>query len=486
MKQQVELPIATESDRTLILFGALLLLYLTFQVFCTINVLGYFPDGFGTENFYHPIALNLLQFGEYALGEYPDLRPSTFRPPLYSLVLAGLYGLFGPSEVVGIVFNNLLLAALMIMVFLLGRRIHGVVGLIAVVLLMLDPVGLAQSNRNQSDLLFAALITLSLLLAWNVLLRPLKYRWVALAALALSLATFTRAAGMYLWIPLVISLVWAHWRKESVTRLVAAVVLVAAIHAAFTLPWMMRNNAIVGSFDFAGMKGWHLVSFLAPLVIAKRDGIEPQQAKQKIWDDIRADPRRPADDDVGAQQDYLSALGSKLVFENWPHLLLVLPDNVPKLFLSYPSEPLAVFLTQDNFKAWHELDRVRHLTSYGVDTWGIQRRIDQVRYYLEHGLLGILGYGLFLKMLNALVLVLGFVGLVLMWRAKSPNVRHYAIFLFLTIGCLTVISVLVTQGRFRLPLMPGFTLCAGYALLSLYHWIRQRGNAHSVIQQSAA
>lgn len=128
------------------------------QVLTTHNVLALFPAGFETEGFYHPLAINLLNHGSYELGTHPEIELSTFRPPAYPVVLAGLYAIFGADEIVGVIFNNAVLFATLCTVFAIGQRFHPWVGLVSVVLLILDPIYLAQSNRNQSDVMFMFLL----------------------------------------------------------------------------------------------------------------------------------------------------------------------------------------------------------------------------------------------------------------------------------------------------------------------------------------
>ena len=109
-------------DRRTIYFLAILVLYIAFQIACTANVFAYLPDGFRTENFYHPITQNLISYGSYALGEPPTLEPSTFRPPFYAFVLSLVYRIFGAQEIVGVVMNNVFLTATLVLVYLIGRQ----------------------------------------------------------------------------------------------------------------------------------------------------------------------------------------------------------------------------------------------------------------------------------------------------------------------------------------------------------------------------
>lgn len=251
----------------------------------------------------------------------------------------------------------------------------------------------------------------------------------------------------------------------------------AAIQAAAMAPWMARNHAISGSSNFASMKGAHLISFYAPLYLAKRDGIEPLEAKQKIWDQIHADPTYQALD-AGGKERYLDSLGVRLIFENLPYALAVIVDNLPQLFLSYPSEVAAVLLEPPAFEAWRSFDADRHAVSFNQDSWALGPRLEMIRYYWERGLVGVLGYGFLVKALNGLVVVFAALGLVVVWRDPSVERRRPALFLFLFLAILTLVSALATQGRFRLPIMPVAAVVAVYGARFL--WLRAKGDPQAV------
>ncbi|NQV81447.1 MAG: glycosyltransferase family 39 protein [Alphaproteobacteria bacterium] len=446
-------------------FALIMVLFVIIQVLTTIQVLEHFPNGFETEDFYHPAAVNLLEHGTYGFGEAPNIQRTTFRPPLYAAALAGVYGLFGTNELIGLVLNNVLLAGLLIVVFHVGRIFSPWVGVLAACLLMLDPVYLSHANRNQSDMLFGFLLTLFLLFGLKATTRPLNLWMVALSAATLGLAVLTRVAALYMWIPFCIVLVAAHWRGKP-SRTIAAVVIVIALHGVATIPWMERNRAIDGNSAFASMKGWHLVSFYAPLFIAKRDGIDAGEAKRNITESILGDPSFLALSD-GEKEKFLVAQGTRMVKENWPYALGVILDNIPKMFLGYPSEPVAVHLGDDGFAAWQEMNLVRHETSFQAKTWSVSSRVELIRYYLDTGLYVILGYGVGLKILNALVLLLAAATLFRWLLAGGREKRNLALFIILVFGILAGTALLTTTGRFRLPIMPALTPIAAIALFAL-------------------
>lgn len=448
----------------------LLVLLVLLQCLTTAMTLRYYPDGFWTENFYHPAAVNLLKYGVYGFGEGADITPSTFRPPLYSVALAALYAVFGPSEVVGVIFNNVLLTITVVFTYLIGRRLSGVIGLLAALAIVLDSIYLSEANRNQSDLLFTFFVVAGFYCALRSCDRPLSLKWVAAAGLAFALGTFTRAAGLYLWPMLVGLLVVVHWRHASRRKLVLAALTVAAINAAFILPWMARNAALTGNSDYAGMKGYHITYFYAPLFIAKRDGITYREAKEQIgrgFAALEGDQKLTP----GEREKLLSAYGANLVRENWVNALLVLPGNVPRMFFSYASESIAVLLGEKRFNAWFERYQGDHAAGNTPTGGGLASLL---RYYVETGLIVIIGYGALVKALTISVLLLGGAGCILLLFSRDPRRFSLGLTIFLICGILTATSILATQGRFRLPVMPGLAVAAAFVLTEAWAWLRSR------------
>ena len=455
--------------KVLLIFGALLLVYVACQIASLQGTLRYFDTGFETEGFYHPAAINLIDSGVYGLGSAPDVEPTTFRPPLYSVVLAGVYSIFGTNEVAGLVLNNILLTGIIIVTFLAGARFGPWIGLVAALVLMLDPIYLAHANRNQSDLLFAFLMTGVLYFGLRSVQRPVSLLNVSLCAAALGLALLTRAAALYLWVPLCIVMVFALWKSSPRLKVFAAVAIIMIVQGAVAFSWSERNKSISGNPAYASMVGWHLVSFYAPLFIAKRDGLDAQDVKQTLMNDVVTDPNYQ-NLTQGEQERFLEDYGKQLIKDNWLYALLVIPDNIPKMFLGYPAEVLAVHLEEQRFTAWQDLARVRHETSFAADTWDVDSRVELIRYYLDNGLLPLLAYGIFLKAFVALTLVFAAIAIIRMVVVGSPEQRRTALFIFLVFGALAGTALLTTQARFRVPVMPAISIPAAIAFVAFVRW----------------
>ena len=334
---------------------------------------------------------------------------------------------------------------------------------------MLDPIFLAHANRNQSDLLFAFLMTTVLFFGLRAIQRPVSLLNVSLCAIALGLALFTRAAALYLWIPLCLVMLFGLWQSSPRYKVFVAIAIVAVVQSVVVFTWSERNKSITGNATYASMMGWHLVSFYAPLFIAKRDGGNAQDHKRTLMNDVVSDPEYQKMS-LGEQERYLAEYGKQLVKDNWLYALLVIPDNIPKMFLGYPAEVLAVHMSEQHFAAWQEMALVRHETSFQADTWEIASRVELIRYYLANGLVPLLTYGVFLKILNALVLIFAAIAIIRMVLAGSPEQRKAAFLIFLVFGALAGTALLTTQARFRVPVMPAISIPAAIAFVTFIRW----------------
>ena len=139
----------------------LLAVALGIQLIYFVRIQSIYP-GFGltTEHYYSEPAVNVLRHGTYGFGESPDIERTTKRPPLYSVVLAGIYGVLGVDERLALVFNNAFLVLTVLVAYLIGRTFSPKIGVLAALLFALDPIGLINANKNQADALYGLLFAL--------------------------------------------------------------------------------------------------------------------------------------------------------------------------------------------------------------------------------------------------------------------------------------------------------------------------------------
>ena len=344
------------------------------------------PYGLTTEHYYSPLAINLLHHGTYGFGEYPDIQKTTKRPPFYSVVLAGVYGLFGEDERYGLVLNNIFLWLTIIVAYLIGRTLGPGIGLIAALLYALDPVGLINANNSQAGALYGLLFALFFLVTLRTFTSSVTLRRSLLSSLLLGLATFTRAATLYFGVPLVLAFFVAHrWfiRRVSLPRLIVLILALFSVQALIIGAWMTRNNTVSGNSDFAGMTVVHLYSYYVPLVIAKKEGIRYEEARARLADELASDREYLSIERGGDKQQYVVRKSIGLIIRNPISAALVILEQIPVVFLNYPQDAASIFLSEERRETIEALlsERVRRKTSrLDISGYG-----DIFRQYVDNG-----------------------------------------------------------------------------------------------------
>jgi 4-amino-4-deoxy-L-arabinose transferase-like glycosyltransferase len=189
------------------------------------------------------------------------------RPPLYPWLLYASQVTFGPSFVPVIAFQHLLGALSVALTYGIGRLAWGRgdvirsrwIGALAALLVAFSSPTLRWEHFLMSDGPFAAVFTLIVFLVVLGLRRPGWRPWAA-AGVALGLAILLRPAGqvVLLMVPPVVLLVERSWRAAIVKTAV-----MFAVCAVVIVPWMLRNQAVHGTFTTAGAAGQNLVTFTA-------------------------------------------------------------------------------------------------------------------------------------------------------------------------------------------------------------------------------
>ena len=461
------------------LFFLLLLVYVSVQCVFIFQVIHYFPGGLKTENYYSPLAAYLATNGWPAVVAHIDGSiaetfgfPPTFRPPLFTFVLAAIYALFGPHEIYGLILNNAALTTTVILVHRIGARLSQAAGLIAPLFMVLDPIFLAEANSNQSDTLFMFFMVLFAYFMVRLLPELPKYHLIVGASVALTLAIFTRNAGLYMPVAAALVMCISYWKflpLREVTRVVIVFLIVASVPIG---GWMMRNQTITGNPDFAGgSTGTYLYGFFVPHILSIYNGTPPSEIKRQLAQGLAEDSALQ-NASRGELERHKVREVVRTVVDYPVTTVLVLLDNLPKLFLSYPFEVLAVFADEEKFIRWQHFDAIALKQTYDRSNWAVQSKLNVVRYYADNGLLVPLVYGFFSKGLNALILVLSVIGFYHMLRNRDRSIWTVGWFLLFYVGLLTAIAALVAAARFRLPITPILFLVAAYAVD--YFWERYR------------
>ena len=197
---------------------------------------------------YDSYARNLLTTGVY--GQQPGV-PDAALPPLYSVVLAGLYALAGRGHLQLGLFHSLLDCASILMLVHIGRRLlpaGRTAGLLAGLAFALYPYLVFQSLTLIDTPLFICLLHAFLLLL--ILLREgaraTRRTWLlaGLGGVMLGLSLLTRPAVA----PLALLVALWFLLRLSLWQTILRLLPVALVAALLLLPWVARNFALYAAF----------------------------------------------------------------------------------------------------------------------------------------------------------------------------------------------------------------------------------------------
>ena len=381
----------------------------------------------------------LIEAGRFSYSPHDD-TPMFLRTPGYPALLAAILWVTDSEWAISPI-QAAFSASIVVLAVLVGRRVIGAVaGLVAGVIVALDPLQFALSGTILSETL--ASFTLLAVAAGGipVFLRPPgRVRPVHVAALGalLAVATLVRPTTYYLppllAVLIAVRLRGSGWRRPAAYAVAFLVPVVVVLGA-----WHVRNERELGTSQFSGSQAVTLYCWHAAEVRAQVDGVSVGEAREGLgchrggWDDLASscpswwdcDAAQPLAD--GAAWDEMSRRG-----------IDILRDN--------PVESAEVYVR----------GLVREVAGPGTDT---------VRRFLDTGSSPALVAALFSW--NALLWALAAVGAVV--GLRSSRQRWYWGFVITLIVYVLLVSGGANSGaRFRAPLVPLLALLAALGLRAL-------------------
>ena len=175
---------------------------------------------------------------------HPDI--GAYRPPLYPLMLAGIYGVTGHAPFAARMWQALLGAATCGLLYGIGRRIGGeTAGVIAAGMGAVYPLFVFFSGVLMAETLLVFLTTAVLLVSLRFEATPSFGNAVTLGILS-GLSVLCKPVALA-WIPL---LLWGWWRRSALVyrRRMARAAAVAGAMGLTLLPWAVRNAVSSGYF----------------------------------------------------------------------------------------------------------------------------------------------------------------------------------------------------------------------------------------------
>jgi 4-amino-4-deoxy-L-arabinose transferase-like glycosyltransferase len=275
--------------------------------------------------FYHTKATELAQGRGY--GWYG--HPTAFWPPGYPLFLSILYKAAGPSVIVAQLSSVLLWTITAVLAYQLGSRLGGRrVGLIAGLLVALYPDFIFYSSLLASENLFVALLSGAVLLL--ILAEEHSGRKAGLlvgaAGLLMGAGALTRASAMVVSILFVPLLLLVPAKEKGLKQRILRCAILLGCVALVVLPWLIRNQIVMGRPVFATEGG-------ITLWIGNHHGASGGY-------DVANVPNVGTRDTVQGElkaNDAFTALAVTFIVEHPGEWLALMPKKLANLFVPQPA-----------------------------------------------------------------------------------------------------------------------------------------------------
>jgi 4-amino-4-deoxy-L-arabinose transferase-like glycosyltransferase len=237
---------------------------------------------------YHDRALHLLNTG--------TLPADAFRVPVFSILMAGIYKVFGPHLLAIRLAQALMGTVTVALTYAAARRVVSSRGaLLAAFLVAIYPALLLYTAYTMAETTFTLFVMVAIVL-W------LRLGWWAAlgAGLATGAATLTRSVGVAVVVGVVVTALWniLTRRPPHATRVVTRLALFVAGFAIVLAPWVQRNYAIYQRFiPTDTSSGFNALLGNYPGATGRHPGIPAVEAVAKeYWGTTRNDVDRS---DVG-------------------------------------------------------------------------------------------------------------------------------------------------------------------------------------------
>ncbi|MCM8827618.1 MAG: glycosyltransferase family 39 protein [Candidatus Omnitrophica bacterium] len=234
---------------------------------------------------YDNSAKALLYLGKFSVSPDKPDSPQLVRTPGYPFFIALIYAIFGEKYFPVITIQIFLNVLTILLTYLLAKKLWGLrVALLSTILLSLDFTTFTYSQMLLTETLFTFFLLIAVTRGIYLILSNQKYIKNALLLGSFSaLATLVRPISYYLIYPILIFFIVARvycckiWRKTLFKLFLIILPWIILIGG-----WQLRNFYVSGSFDFSYIEAVDLLFYRGAEIIAIKDGISRQEAREKI------------------------------------------------------------------------------------------------------------------------------------------------------------------------------------------------------------
>jgi 4-amino-4-deoxy-L-arabinose transferase-like glycosyltransferase len=237
---------------------------------------------------YHRLASNLLAGHGYSWDTRPPYEPNLYRPPGFPLILLALYRLTGPWFVAAIGLQALVGSAVIVLIFLLARRLgfSARMALLAAGVQALDPVAIHYCNALMTE----AYTSVLLLLTLGCVARYRKSAhpaWLLAAGGVLSAGILVHPILLFL--PLLLLAVPVLTPVTRTPRQFAAALAAVVLALAPASAWVARNWRAGDFLGFSSVEAVNLLKYKAAGVEAELRGTTRAVERDRLTRECEAE-----------------------------------------------------------------------------------------------------------------------------------------------------------------------------------------------------
>ncbi len=204
------------------------------------------------EEFYDDIARNLINGNGYVINEGES--PNLWRAPAYPFFLAGIFCLFGSTNLYAILFQILIDSITCLVIFFIGKSVYNKkIGLISAIAFILYPFFSYYTVHLLSESLFTFLISLVTFYLIKKQYTGRCWDFFGIGLLA-GIAILCRPSLQYFPFFILFGLFIHFKRKRALLNFSALAIGLFVV----IMPWIIRNYHVTGSFLLGTGGGYNL------------------------------------------------------------------------------------------------------------------------------------------------------------------------------------------------------------------------------------
>ena len=421
------------------------------------HIMRNFPDVVnGADHHWSTIGENLYRHGAYSLGKRDaqgELIPTLFTPPIYPLLYAASFTIFGEGRMAHEamrILQILMNIGIVLIVYHAGSAWNKRIGLAAAFFAATDLSMFYFANNYESPhIALGFFVALSMLFVIRFFKKRSSYTNIILASLSLGLAVWTKEAAYLLWIPIAFTVfLWACYDAAySIRKRALLAGFFILIASSFFWGWKIRNYYATGSSAFTSHSGSAML-WSASYIDVRQQGISFGKAYRAIQQKYITDEVRQLSE--GEQSRYLEEIAKKKILSSpVDYIIAMVKGWYPLMLGTFP--PYAMYSSETTNQL---IERVSQLKGH--------RQLLPMLW--ERGSYLYLALLILPKLLLLIFYIASITGVWYMYRGKrDPWVLLTAV---LIIGYTLAVTSPSSYSGYRTLGIPAFYILSGYGLIS--------------------